>query len=320
MNMGNFAIKVLRGWFLGLSILLICGHSLAQVGAFRQAAKELVEMVGTKLGREASKELMDNVGLEGVEVVLERAAKEGGEAAVQRVTKLGGNYGAKAIRALAESPALMSRALDDLPSGQIDDALGVIARQPKLMNDAIKNYGSNALKIEMTHRGVGLKLLTSLGDDVVNIYPHLTTDQAIQLSKYSSQLAQLPKPQLKQFYEQLIKAPAHVIETLNKSPNVLKAMAAVGILGPSGYKFAEGITQGDTEYNPDGSVKKDTGIFSGLTQGETTTNSDGTTTRSPLSIFFDSAGEGTKWAIILIGAAMAVIIILFGIKLLLHKR
>lgn len=263
----------------------------AQAGLVRRATQEIFEMVGKKLGREGAKELSEKIGREGIEEILERALREGGEEAVSRVVRVGGNHGASALRVLKESPVQFARLLDDIPADQIKMAINAIERQPKLMSEAVEKYGTMVLATELKHPGVGIKTISSLGDDAINLGQRLSTDQMTRVAHFADDIAKLPASQRSEFINMLANTPGKVFNALETHPNVLKACTVLGIALPVGLKAVEGTTE---QVLPDGTL---------------------ITTKGPLvdggtSQAVESVGEGFNFSIKFIGVALAISILL----------
>ena len=194
-----------------------------------KAAKELFKQAARTGGQAATRELAERFGREGVEEILDRALREGGEAAVDRVVRIGGQCGARGLHAVAQSPSLMSQALESLPKGSIRQAVNAVNRQPALMQELVSRHGARALGVELAHPGVGGQLVRQFGDDAIRIGERLDTNQMIRFARHSDDIAALPPEQKGTLINMLGKKPARVLDALETHPNVLGACKALGI-------------------------------------------------------------------------------------------
>jgi len=216
----------------------------------RKVAQELAEYIGKKFGREGVQELATLGGKEAVEELLERSTKEGGDALVSKVVSLTQRQGPIAIRVLRLSPKAFADALDGMPDDVARSALRATERDPLQMTKIVQNFGQRGLLTEVKHPGVGASLVSKLGDDGLAISERVTTDQAITLTRYADDIARLPAGDKATAVAALQKAPARIVEFLERNPKFMITAATVGTLvAVSDKALAPTVI---TEYGPDG--------------------------------------------------------------------
>ncbi|HOC70780.1 MAG TPA: hypothetical protein PKO23_18390 [Candidatus Hydrogenedentes bacterium] len=238
----------------------------AAVGPFvKNGVKEIFRLVGHTGGKQGGVELSRYLGRQGVEEIVERALREGGEEAASRVIQIGGQYGARGLRAVKSSPAVLSRALSELPVESLRPALNIINRQPRLMGDIVQRYGARGIQAELTHPGVGASLVNRFGENALKLSKRLDTNQMIGFARHATAIETLPPGPRTGLLEILYKTPGHVLDALESHPNVLAACKALGITGivaAAGSSVGHTVFAGTSEtVSPDGQTEKTEGIL-----------------------------------------------------------
>ncbi len=236
---------------------------IAQVTIVRETVEQVIKRIGSRLGSEAAEEVIQKFGKEGMEVLLEKALKEGGEEGMKRTAKVVGEYGLQALRILKDSPMVIVKALDDLPADLVKPALGALERNSELMIPLVTKYGGKALQLELSHPGVGGKVLSSLGDDAIDIGRRLSTDEMIKLSRHVDDIAKLPAVDRSALLAAMKKTPTRILDELEKHPKVLYTSAGLiaviaskdSLLGKGGTKKNKNSDGSETE-EPNGIVDR----------------------------------------------------------------
>ncbi len=213
----------------------------APAGLLRKAVTEIVEGVLKKGGATAARELAEFGGEQAVKEIAEQTWRAGGEAAVRRLTHYATAHGAAALRAVRTHPAQVLRALDQIPTSQVNRAIAAINHHPTTMSRLISNYGADALQVSLRHPGVGMDLAQILGREGINTALRLQTPHVIQLSRHAHQLAKVEPAARRTILDMISKAPANVLAFLEKHPRVLLTGAAVATL----IHYREPIMGGD---------------------------------------------------------------------------
>lgn len=238
----------------------------AAAGLFvKNGVKEIFRLVGRAGGKQGIEELSGYLGRQGVEEIVEQALREGGEEAASRVIQIGGQYGARGLRAVKSSPAVLSRALSELPAESLRSALNIINRKPRLMGDIVQRYGVRGIQAELAHPGVGASLVNRFGENALKLSQRLDTDQMIAFARHATAIETLPPGPRAGLLEILYKTPGQVLDALESHPNVLAACKGLGI---TGIVAAAATAVGNTAFagtaeivSPDGKTEKTEGIF-----------------------------------------------------------
>jgi hypothetical protein len=210
--------KVMLYAFISALSLGVCLTSSAQVGSTTgKLVKEVIELIVKKGGKESLEELTEFGGEVVVKETLEKAAREGGEDLVQAVVRSSRIYGLDGLKAVAESPKLMTKALDALPSNLKLKGVTEASRNPKLITQLVQEYGDEGLEVAAKHPGVGSKVISEFGEAGVKAGKVLSTDDLIILSRQKKAFSALP-PQAK----------ADFIEILKNNPKVVLTYLAGG--------------------------------------------------------------------------------------------
>lgn len=239
---GPFSRKIHRriqrntviAWIVALVLLFLFVRpawiEAAPAALLKKAASEVVELLLKKGGPKGAQELARLGGEKAVRELVEQAFKFGGETAVRRVLHYTSTHGAAALRALQPNPGRILQALDQLPTGQIGRALGVINNNPAAMSQLITQHGAAALQLSMRHAGVGMEIAQRLGQQGIQTALRLSTPQAIQLHRLTPQLARVAPAQRAEILEMITKAPARVLTFLEKHPRLLLTTAGVSVM------------------------------------------------------------------------------------------
>jgi hypothetical protein len=222
-------------------------------------ASELAEALIRKGGQQGAKELMELGGETLAREALEKAAQEGGEKLAQRLANLALEHGAALLKVAKQSPSKFVSAFDELTPAMQKAAAQAITREPDLMARLFSNVGKEALAAAARHPGVGTQVVEALGRQGAEVLTKVTTDEAIQLSRLAPEIAKVAEPERRTLMGLIEKAPGQVMDLLEKHPRVLRNGAVlagflasrdqlldllfrgkkVGI-GPDGKPFIEG--------------------------------------------------------------------------------
>jgi hypothetical protein len=235
-----------------MSLLTSVPACFGQAAAARTAAKELIEAILEKGGREAAQELAEMGGEKAVREVLEKAAREGGEALAGRAAQLGRAQGFAALRVIEHSPGRWVNVLEQVSPDLVKPAIRAAQREPQLLTKLVTTYGKEAVEVAARHPGVGARLVDQLGRDGIELGLKLGTDDAIILARYAVDVAKLAPAPRAEVLAKIAKSPAAVLKFLESHPRVLATAAGVAtvlavkdqFLGESGQR----ITQ------PDGTI------------------------------------------------------------------
>ena len=214
---------------IALSTLILCPQRLPA-----SVSGEVVETVVKSLARgaaiDSAEQLAKAGGRTAVREVLETAAREGGETLVRRCTLLLEEQGITALLALKTSPKLIIAALDHLPAAARGPALGALEREGVTLLRLLETHGPRALEVATLHPGVGSRLVTRLGSEVLELAPALSTDQAIGLARHADDIARLPPAQKSTLLNLVKTAPDKALGYLETHPKALAIGAsAIGV-------------------------------------------------------------------------------------------
>lgn len=155
----------------------------AQGGMVRKGVTELLEYFTKSGAKESAKQLAEMGGEKAVREVLEKAATQGGDDLVVQVVRLGKSNGPRALRAMEEDPALMTKALQSLPEGKVADAVIEASRQPSLMAKLMRAHGDEVLTASARHPGIGTQVIEEFGGAGLKATRDLGTDEIIVLAR-----------------------------------------------------------------------------------------------------------------------------------------
>ncbi|HEY8748168.1 MAG TPA: hypothetical protein VIM11_09355 [Tepidisphaeraceae bacterium] len=197
------------------------------VGPAVRAATEQVFRQASKQGLE---ELAEMGGRAAVTEVLEQSAREGGDALVRRAAQYGIEDGPAALRTIGRSPAKMVGALDGLSPGWRKAGIAAVERNPELMTQLVKEYGSGAMEVAARHPGVGEKLAETLGEDGIQLGRKLTTDESIIAARQAGDIAKLPPAERSAVLGKIGAMPRAVLGFLETHPRTLTTAAGVAVV------------------------------------------------------------------------------------------
>lgn len=209
--------------------LLLCSFAgaPAQELLLAKAAKELVDAIVSKGGQQAAKELAEIGGEAFAREALEQAAKEGGASLARKLAAQTIEYGPAFLKVAKSSPSKFLAAFDELSPVLQKGAAQAINREPDLMASLFSKFGKDALTAAAAHPGVGTRVVESLGRPGAELLSKVSEDEAIQLSRLSSQLAKSPEAQRPTLMDAISEAPRKVLDFLENHPNVMLTAAGV---------------------------------------------------------------------------------------------
>lgn len=218
----------------------------------KRLIQELSELCFRKGSATAAEQLAKIGGKAAVEDVLQAAGREGGESLVRRTAQYGLEEGPVALRLIGRSPAKMVEALDHLPPAFRAGALRAAERETEALSGLVLKHGSGALEVAARHPGVGVRIAEGLGEEGIQLGRSLSTDQAIVLSRHLREIGALPAAERSTLLSKIAQAPEHVLDVLEKHPNVLLAGAGIGVaLAVKNQVLGD---PGGTEILPDGTA------------------------------------------------------------------
>ena len=195
---------MIRTGFVAVLLLLASVDSLSAQGtAVREAGEVVLRSLSSYFGKASAKEVGERLAEYGGEAAVrqlaQKAATEGGRETVERIAVLAGKHGPETIRGLNQVDQVVPvlKSLGELPEESIDIAIRRLAADgaERQLSKNIATFGTRALKTELQHPGVGTRLVRDLGDDGMSAAEKLTTNEAIQLARHSSDIAKLPADQ-----------------------------------------------------------------------------------------------------------------------------
>ena len=187
------------------------GCSSAAESVVTKGPNAILKALAKYFGKESIEEASENIVAIGGRELFERAAvkvaKNGGEEIVEQVSRLTLDHGPDILRSLDNVPSNATnriiRVFDELPEDQIEAAAKRLAAgsQGKEVAETVVQFGSNAMKTELAHPGLGPKLIRSFGNDGAELMIGLSENYAISLARHSDDLAALPMQQRKSVLE-----------------------------------------------------------------------------------------------------------------------
>ena len=202
----------------------------AQVGVAGELVEQATEQIFKSAAKQGAEELADMGGRAAVREILQQSSREGGEQLVRRVTQYGVEDGPIALRAIKPAPAKMVEALDGLSPELRNGALRAIDREPTVMTQLVKQYGSGALETAIRHPGVGERLVETLGDEGITLGRKLTTDQSIVAARHAQEIAELAPAERAGIVSKILRSPNAVLDYLEAHPKVLRTAAGVAVV------------------------------------------------------------------------------------------
>jgi len=129
-----------------------------------------------------------------------RALREGGDESVDGLVRLVGAHGVDALRAadnVSSIPHLL-RSINELPTELVGPALRRLSgTEGRILADMMERYGSAALRAEATHPGIGIRAMSSLGQDGAGLVVRMNRNQAFTVGRHLDDIAALPAAQKK---------------------------------------------------------------------------------------------------------------------------
>jgi hypothetical protein len=218
------------GVFITLLVVLIAPVAThAQVVIAREVVEEAAEQIFRQAGREGLEELTEMGGRVVIRDLLERSASEGGEALVKKVVQYGIEDGPIALRAISGAPKAMVEALDGLAPELRSSALRAIDRDPKVMIDLVKRFGTGAAEVAARQPGTGEILIQKLGVDGIRLGRHLSTDDAVIVTRHADEIAGLRPTDRVAVLESILRSPERALTYLETHPKVLATAAGVSL-------------------------------------------------------------------------------------------
>jgi len=202
----------------------------AQVAVARELVEQATEQIFKSAAKQGVEELADMGGRAAVREILEQSSREGGEQLVRRVTQYGIEEGPIALRAIKPAPAKIVEALDGLSPQLRTGALRAIDREPAMMTQLVRQYGSGALETAVRHPGVGERLVETLGDEGITLGRKLTTDQSIVVARHAEDIAKLAPAEGSGIVGKILRSPGPVLDYLEAHPKVLRTAAGVAVV------------------------------------------------------------------------------------------
>ena len=247
-----------------LGIMLVTEEAPGQGSFLRKPVQELVEAIGKwsskQAGRNTAAELAEAGGEAAARRVGRKLIAEGGEEALERATRLTAEHGGAVLRAADNlpNPARALEALEELPAEQASVALARLAAgaEGRVLAQTAEKWGAAALRAEVSHPGIGGRLVSALGDDGAELAIRAGRDDAIMMARYADEIARLPASQragivtlLHQDTERMV---AFLGRFAEKNPGkvLFSASATTIILANPEAVLGEGEIVFDTAGNP----------------------------------------------------------------------
>lgn len=314
---------MVRTFYLFVALLLtsiILAGCASASPAVTPAPDAILRALAKYFGKESLEEASEQIAALGGRELFERAAKKvgqsGNEALIERVSLMTLKHGPDVLRAIDNLPpkstSRVISALKEIPVENIPQATKRLSsgRQGKEIASSVVEYGSDALKTELAHPGLGPKLIRSFGNEGVDVVITLSNDRAISLARHADEIAALPAQQRDGIRKLITKYPDDFFKWLGKvvreNPGkTIFSMAGTVVL----IADADNIFGKDgTRTNPDGSTEpvRVPGAIDPLVNAGSDAVKNGTETiTKPVSRLFD-------W---LVGIAVAFVAILAVTKI-----
>ncbi len=203
----------------------------AHAGIFTSSAAELAEKLFVALsrasGREAVEEIAEYGGRKALRETIEKVSEEYGESAAKKFVGYGERFGLRAIRVMERDPAMYIKAFDNVPENILKKAIWASEREPEAMSGLVKKFGSDALVVAARHRGTGVTILETLGDDGIRLSKALSERQGITLAKNAEDIAGLSARNRANVIKKILSAPGRVIDYLDNIPGYCIRLSAL---------------------------------------------------------------------------------------------
>lgn len=234
--------------FLGIILVLVTmspwssPDAHGQGAVIRKPVQDFVEFIGQRVGRSGNREITQELAQFGGEAAIrriaDRAIMEGGEDALNTLVRSVRTHGADALHAADNAINIprMLQAVDDLPQEMASQAIRRLGAgaEGRVLAETVERFGSQALRAEVRHPGIGGNLVRYLGGDGAIFASQATRQQAITLSRHAPDIAALPVAQregllriMRNDYERFM---SFVGDFVNKNPKAsLFTVAATGV-------------------------------------------------------------------------------------------
>lgn len=264
-NCHSFLALTLMLIFLGTSFHTPPAHAF--VGSLiRQTVRSIGSTGVRKAGQKGLQKGAQKGLQKGVQKGVGQATKQGGRVIGGKAVSKGLQTGAQKAAGHASLSSTVSKAVQTLPKNQQGKALNALHRSPQALAKTVEQYGPKALAAEVKHLGVGGKFVESFGRESLSIVEKVNTGQLIRLSRHTNAIQTLTPSARSQLLQKVAKLPEHVITTLEKSPNIVRACTALGITGivvAGGTQVGTQAFKGEIEtIQPDGTIIKEHGAIS----------------------------------------------------------
>lgn len=248
----------------GITITAWCLLTVASTGApvFANPAAQLVKALTKWASKETVGEAAEKVVREVGEETLERVGKKivvtGGKESMERVTKLVVQHGPDVLRVIDRAPSAgrVLKALEDLPADQVQKAAArlIAGKTGKELIESTTRYGAIALRAELKHPGIGGKFVRELGTDGASLCTKLGERQAVALSKYVDDIADMPLSQRKELLELVDSKPEGFFKWLgefaqNNPGKTIGSVTFLAVFLPNSDRILGG---GEIVYDKDG--------------------------------------------------------------------
>ena len=184
----------------------------------------LIKQLGRFTSRQSAGTAADVAARESAEAIAKRVggklAARGGDDIAEIAGRLVARDGPDVLRALdnAADPAVIIRALDDLPADQVAAASARLAAGATghELAELTSKHGVKTLAAEVAHPGLAVKFVGKLGDDGAKLATRLSGDQAVQLAKHVDDIAVLPASTRTRLLEKIGQQPAQFAKWMGR--------------------------------------------------------------------------------------------------------
>lgn len=263
--MRNTFASVIVGMVAVTVVASLAGPSTlhGQATVIRKPAQEVIEALGRYIsrtgGRELTKELAEFGGEAAVRRIAERSVREGGDDALNALVRTARSHGPDALRAADNAVNIprMLRAVDELPEEMAGQAIRRLSAgaDGRVLAETVEKFGSQALRAEIRHPGIGGNLVFHFGEDGATLASRTSRDQAITISRHADDIAKLPDTPrtgvLRMLREDTDRATSFIGRFIENNPGkVLFTAAATPVILANADKLLGG--DGDMVIGPDG--------------------------------------------------------------------
>ncbi len=216
----------------------------AQAGA---AAREIVEALGRHGARKAATTTGRVLVGEGAEAAAARLGprllREGGEELLERVSRHAEVLGAPFVRALDSSPAprKLLEAIDALPVASQGRAVSALAREGRVLGEAVEQVGREAFEAELRHPGLGGSFVAKLGDDGVEVALRNGTDDLAVLARHQDEVVALAPEARASVVGAFKNNGAAAARWLRSNPGYVLTGATAAVLVANSERVADGV-------------------------------------------------------------------------------